>query len=159
MDVRIFLIPKREHPPTVTANKPSTLTSRGHTSQSTQRSQRCKYRETCRGNVDYTIQGIPHSAVLKEDSNRKETVKRLIQQFENHPICDSLLEDLSKTEEFNPFSEKSKELITSMGDTEYFKLCESSSKIQALIVLFIGKLASYTAPAANVCSRRKGIDS
>ena len=34
------------------------------------------------------------------------------------------------TEEFNSFSEKSKELITSMGNTEYFELCEISSKIQ-----------------------------
>ena len=33
------------------------------------------------------------------------------------------MEDLNKIEEFNPFSEKSKELIT-MGNTEYFELCE-----------------------------------
>ena len=70
------------------------------------------------------------SNVQKENSNRKETVKRLIQQFENHPNRDSLMEDLNKTEEFNPFSEKSKELITSMGNMEYFELCETSSKIQ-----------------------------
>ena len=88
------------------------------------------YRETCRGNVDYRIPSIPHSTVQKEDTNRKETVKRLIQQFENHPCHDSLIEDLNKTEEFNPFSEKSKELITSMGNTEHFELCEMSSKIQ-----------------------------
>ena len=42
------------------------------------------------------------------------------------------MQDLNKTEEFNPFSEKSKELITSMGNTEYFGLCETSSKIQCL---------------------------
>ena len=40
------------------------------------------------------------------------------------------MEDLNKTEEFNSFSEKSKELITSMGNTEHFELCETSSKIQ-----------------------------
>ena len=40
------------------------------------------------------------------------------------------MEDLNKTEEFNTFSEESKELITSMGNTEYFELCEISSKIQ-----------------------------
>ena len=43
-----------------------------------------------------------NSAVQEEDSNRKETVKRQIQQFENHPNRDSLMEDLNKTEEFNP---------------------------------------------------------
>ena len=57
-------------------------------------------------------------------------VKRPIQQFENHPNRDSLVKDLNKTEEFNPFCEKSKELIASMGDTEYFELCEISSKIR-----------------------------
>ena len=56
-------------------------------------------------------------------------VKRLIQQFENHPNRDSFVEDLNKTEECNPFSEESKELITSLGNTEHFELCEISSKI------------------------------
>ena len=44
---------------------------------------RSRYEETRRGTVDHRIQGIPHSTVQKEDSNRKEIVK--IQQFENHP--------------------------------------------------------------------------
>ena len=66
----------------------------------------------------------------KEDSNRKEIVKkRLIPQSGNHPNRDSLMKDLNKTEEFNPFSEKSKESITSVGNTEYFELCEISSEI------------------------------
>ena len=80
--------------------------------------------------MDYRIQSILHSTVQKENSNRKEIVKKLIQQFENHPNRDSLIEDLNKTDEFNLFSEKSKELITSMGNTEFFELCETSSKIQ-----------------------------
>ena len=42
-------------------------------------SQRGKYSETCRGNADYRIQGVPHSTVQKEDSNRKDTIKRPIQ--------------------------------------------------------------------------------
>ena len=75
------------------------------------------------------FQGIPHSTVQEEDSNGKEIVKRLIQLFETQPNRDSLIEDLNKTGEFNPFSEKSKELITSVGNTEYFELCEISSKI------------------------------
>ena len=89
---------------------------------------RAKHNKTCRGNVDYRIQGIPHSTVQKEDSHRKEIVKRLIQQFENHPHRDSSIKDLKKTEEFNLFSEKSKELISSIGNTEYFEMCETSSK-------------------------------
>ena len=92
---------------------------------------RAKYKETCRGVVDYRIQGIPHSTVQKEDSDRKEIFqKKPTQQFENHPKRDSFMEDLNMTEEFNPFSEKSKELITSMGNTDYFELCEIFSNIQ-----------------------------
>ena len=92
-------------------------------------SQRWRYRESCRGNVEYRISRFPHSTVQKEDTNRKETVKRLIQQFENHPKRDSLKQDFNKTKEFDPFSEK-KELITDMGNTEIFELCDSSCKIQ-----------------------------
>ena len=54
-------------------------------------SQRWKCRETCRGNIDYRIPGIPHTTVQKEDSNRKETVKRPIEKFENHPDWHSLI--------------------------------------------------------------------
>ena len=56
--------------------------------------------------------------------------KRLIHQFENHLNRDSSMEDLNKTEQFNPFSAKSKDLITDMGNTEIFEICETSSKIQ-----------------------------
>ena len=56
--------------------------------------------------------------------------KKLIHLFDAHPNRDSLMEDLNKTEEFNQFSTKSKELISSMGNTEYFELCEIASKIQ-----------------------------
>ena len=115
-----------------TCRSPLEDTRRKHLGES----QRWRYTETCRGNVDYRIPGIPHSTVQKKDTHRKETVKRLIQQFENHLSHDSLIEDLNMTEEFNPFSEKSKHLITSMGNTEYFELCEISSKIQCLDCVF-----------------------
>ena len=157
MDVRILLIPKRENP---NRTKRPPLTSRGHTSQThLEESQRGKHRETCRGNVDYRIPGIPHSTVQKEDPNCKEIVKRLIQQLENHPNRDSSTGDLNKTEEFNPFSEKSKELITSMGNTEYFELCETSSKTHCLGCALYWEARKKNAPGANACSRQKGIDS
>ena len=54
----------------------------------------------------------------------------MIQQFENHPNKEFFLQDLNKTEEINTFSEKSKKLITDMGNTEIFELCETSSKKQ-----------------------------
>ena len=129
---RVVLTPNsqcgRQDPP-----NPEARTSADHQSEQSakyEETRRSRYEETRRGNVDYRIQGMPHSTVQKEDCSRKEIVKRLIQQFENHPNRDSLIQDLNKTEEFNPFSEKSKELITSMGNMEYFELCETSSKIQ-----------------------------
>ena len=66
------------------------------------------YGETRSGNVDKRIPGIPHSTVQQQDTNRKETVKKLIQQFENHPNKESFLQDLNKTENINKFSEESK---------------------------------------------------
>ena len=55
------------------------------------------YGEICSGNVDYRIPGIPYSTVQQQDTNRRETVKKLIQQFENHPNKDFFLQDLNKT--------------------------------------------------------------
>ena len=88
------------------------------------------YGETLSGNVDYRIPGIPHSAIQQQDTSRRETVKKLIQQFESHPNKEFFLQDLNKTEEINMFSERSKKLITDMGSTEIFELCETSSKRQ-----------------------------
>ena len=87
-------------------------------------------RETWCNNVDYRIPGIPHSAVQQQDTNRKETDKKLIQQFENHPNKESFLQDLNKTEESNDFCEMSQKLIADMNNTEIFELCETSSTKQ-----------------------------
>ena len=93
--------------------------------------------ETRSGNVDNRIPGIPHSTVQQQDTNRRETVKKLTQQFENHPNKESFLQDLDQTEEINMLSEKSKKLITDMGNTEIFQLCETSSKKQCPDCAFI----------------------
>ena len=47
-------------------------------------------RVTCSSSrLDFRIPGIPHSTVEKVETNRKEKVRRLIEQFENHQtgIC------------------------------------------------------------------------
>ena len=36
--------------------------------------------------ADFRIPGIPHSTVEKVETNRKEKVRRLIEQFENHKL-------------------------------------------------------------------------
>ena len=95
------------------------------------------YGETSSGNVDYRIPGIPHSAVQQQDTNHRETAKKLIQQFENHPNKEFFLQDLNKTEEIDTFSEKSKKSITDMGNTEIFELCKTSSKKRCPRLCFI----------------------
>ena len=120
MDVRIFLITKREHPPTNQSKR----------SEGYEETRGAKCEDTRRVNIDFVIQGLPHSTVQKEDYDRREMVKKLIHQFDTHPNCDSLMEDLNKTEEFNQFIEKSKALISSMGNTERIELCGISCKIQ-----------------------------
>ena len=42
------------------------------------------------------LPGIPHFTVQQQDTNRKETVNKLMQQFENHPNKESFQQDLSK---------------------------------------------------------------
>ena len=146
MDVRISLNPKREHPLTIKANEARSTSAKGE--------------ETRSGNAGHRVQGTPRSAVQKDDSNRKGMVTRLTQQFETHPNHDSLIEGLNKTEQFNPFSEV-EGVITSMGNTEYFELWEISSDIQCpdCSLYFEVGIVHCSAPAANACSRRKGIDS
>ena len=94
---------------------------------------RCEEFEEIRsGNIDFRIQGLLHSTVQEEDDVGRETVKKLIHQFATHPTRESLMADLNKTQQFNPFISESKELTSSMVNTEYFELCETSSTIQCL---------------------------
>ena len=82
------------------------------------------------GNIDFRIQGLPRSTVQEQDDTRKEAVKQLIHQFETHPNREALKADLEKDQAFNPLSEKSKDMIRSMGNTEHFEMCEITSKVQ-----------------------------
>ena len=86
--------------------------------------------ETWCNNVDYRIPGILRSAVEQQDTNRKDKVKRLIQQIESHPDRESFLQDLNQTEKIKKFSEKSQKMSADMNNTEIFVLCETSSKKQ-----------------------------
>ena len=50
--------------------------------------------------------------------------------FRTHPNREALNADLEKDQAFNPFSEKSKDMIRSMGNMEYLDMCEITSKVQ-----------------------------
>ena len=88
------------------------------------------YRETCRGEIDFRIQGLPHSVVQEHDHIRKKAVQKLIHQFENHPNKEALREDQQLKRAFNLFSEQSKEMIYSIRNMEYFEICEITPNIQ-----------------------------
>ena len=61
------------------------------------------YKETCRGEIDFRIQGLPHSAVQEHDHIRKKAVQKLIHQFETLPNTEALQADLKQNRAFNPF--------------------------------------------------------
>ena len=90
-----------------------------------------EHTETCGSIcVEFRITGIPHSAVEQLETNRKEKVRRSIEQFENHPNRNMLVKNFEKSEEINHFSQESKDLITDMGNNEIFDFHETSSKRQ-----------------------------
>ena len=71
------------------------------------------------------------STVEQKDSTRKVAVKKkLIHQIKTHLDRDALKADLQQNQAYNPFSEKSKNMINSMGNVEYFEMCDVSPKIQ-----------------------------
>ena len=109
------------------------------------------YGKPAEATLNCGIPGIPHSTVQQQDTNRRETIKMLIQQFENHSNKELFfLQDLNKTEEIYTFNEKLKKLITDMGNTEIFDLCETFPRNNAPNVLYIGKLALCTAHVEEV---------
>ena len=50
--------------------------------------------ETRSGNIDFRIQGLPHSTCQKQNDIRRETVKKLIHHFETHQNRESRKADL-----------------------------------------------------------------
>ena len=57
-------------------------------------------------------------------------MKELIHQIESHPNLDALQADLMQNQTYNPFSEKSKNMIHDMANVEYFEWCETMSEVQ-----------------------------
>ena len=106
--------------------------------------------ETWSNTVDCRIPYIHHSTVEQQGTNRKDKVKKLIQQFESHPNKESFFQDLNQTQKTNKFSKESLELIADMNNTEIFELCENSSKQQCPECNFSGRSALSIPPVADV---------
>ena len=89
------------------------------------------YKETCRGGRDFRIQGLPHSAVQEHDHILKESSSEIDSPVRESPEQRSTTSTLkTQNRAFNPFSEKSKEMIHGMGNMEYFEICEITPNIQ-----------------------------
>ena len=87
------------------------------------------YNESCRGEIDFRIEGLPHPTVQEQDHTRKETVQKLIHQFETHPNR-ALRVDLKQNHGLNSFIEQPMEMIYSMRNTEYVEMCEITPTVQ-----------------------------
>ena len=85
------------------------------------------YRETWRGEIDF-LQDLLHSAVQEHDHTCKQAGQKLMHQFESHVSKAALQEVLQQSRAFIPFSEKSEEMINSMGNMEYFDILRDHSK-------------------------------
>ena len=86
--------------------------------------------ETCRGERDFRIQGLPHSAVQEHDHIRKKAVQKLIHQFEesseqrsttSQPNTKSRVQSVQRAVEGNDLQQ---------GNMEYFEICEITPNIQ-----------------------------
>ena len=80
--------------------------------------------------IDFNIPGLPHSTVKQLHG---ANVRKLIQKIENHPHRQALQRDLEQSQQFNPFSEESKELIHEVGNIELCELLDVEPKAQCKV--------------------------
>ena len=77
--------------------------------------------------IDFNIPGPPHSAVKQLHG---ASVRDLIQKIENHPHRHALQCDLQQRQQFNPFSNESKDMIRDVGNIELCELLDVEPKAQ-----------------------------
>ena len=89
-------------------------------------------REIIEEDIDFKIQGLPHSTVKQLHS---ASVRELIQKIENHPHRHALERDLQQSQSFNPFSPESKQMIHEVGNIELCELLDTEPKTQCKVCL------------------------
>ena len=92
---RIVLKPNLHHEHQDTTSS-DTRTSFDYSSKHNKDCDGGTYNESCRGEIDFRIQGLHHSRVQEHDHIRKEAVQKLIHQFETHPNKEALQADLKQ---------------------------------------------------------------
>ena len=131
MNARILQTLKREHPSTILVKS----TEKPVAVESTERP------------VTVTSTSEPKDCRIQLSNNKTPTrkaVKKLIHLFGTHPSREALKADLEKDQEFNPFSEKSKDMIRSMGNIGVLRDVP-------IIVQHTGRQALYTVLAERAC--------
>ena len=81
--------------------------------------------------IDFNIPGVPHSTVKHLHG---ASVRALIQKIENHPHRHALQRDLQR-QQFNPFSQESKQMIHEVGNVELCELLDMEPKAQCKVCL------------------------
>ena len=92
--------------------------------------------------IDFGVPGLSHSVVKEAEHLR---VQELVQRIENNSYRAALQADLQQNNVYNPFSEKSKEMIRELGNVELFELCETVPVVQCSHCLLVGIKESSTA--------------
>ena len=165
MDVRILLIPKRQNPPTIKANKArSTRKLVARISGIHVASIPEKVSDGSTGKI-VAVPLITAFQVYFTQQFRKKTRiagKQYKNWFNSSRITRSVTRSYRIWTGLRNWirSARSRRSWSPAWVTRTTSSCARSLlKNNALILLYIRKLASKTAPAANACSRRKGIDS
>ena len=82
--------------------------------------------------IDINIPGLPHSTVKPLHG---ASVRELIQKIENHPHRHALQRDLQQSQQFNLFSQESKEMIHEVENIELCELLDTEPKAQCKVCL------------------------
>ncbi len=61
--------------------------------------------------IDFRVSGLPRAVVKQAENSR---VRELVKKIESHPHQEALQADLQQSNAYNPFSEKSKQMIRDM---------------------------------------------
>ena len=89
-------------------------------------------REIIEENIDFKIPGLPHSTVKQLHG---ASVRELIQKIENYPNRHALQRDLQQSQQFNPFSQESKEMTHEVGNIELCELLDTEPRAQCKVCL------------------------
>ena len=89
--------------------------------------------QSTRRAIDFNIPGLPHSTVKQLHS---ASVREWIQKIENHPHRNALQRNL-QCQQFNHFSQESKEMIHEVGNIELCELLDMEPKAQCKVCLII----------------------